>query len=281
MRNQLVPITICILFSINACCEEEPVKPNPYLFDATEYVLISTVTFEMGNSADTLVEYEGEQPVHKVTLTHPYLMSRTEVTQAQYEALMGSNPSHFIGANNPVEMVRWYDAIEYCNRRSEQEELTKCYSNSGNGIVCDFGANGYRLPTEAEWEYACRRCTKTDFYTGNMTHKGATPLDPALDKAGWYKGNSQESTHQVGQKEANGFGLYDMHGNVEEFCWDWYYDYPSEHVTDPIGPGTGMMRMSRGGSWASDAKYCRSAARNLSYLDVQYNTCGFRVVRTY
>jgi formylglycine-generating enzyme len=178
-------------------------------------------------------------------------MARTEVTQEQYEAVMGSNPSNFKGPDLPVERVTWYEAVEYCNELSRQEGLDPCYSGSGASMLCDFTANGYRLPTEAEWEYACRAGTETDFHTGNMTHSGSSPLDPALDRAGWYFGNSGSTTHPVGEKEPNAFGLYDMHGNVWEWCWDWYASdyYASSPAEDPRGPASGSDRVVRGGSW--------------------------------
>jgi len=245
--------------------------------------LIPAGTFRMGNITNHPDGWDNEKPVQEVTITRPFLMSRTEVTQEQYEAVMGSNPSWFKGADRPVERVNWYEAVEFCNELSRQEGLDPCYSGIGTSIVCDFTANGYRLPTEAEWEYACRAGTETDFYTGNMSHSGVSPLDPALDRAGWYGGNSGSTTHPVGEKKPNAFGLYDMHGNVWEWCWDRWDNnyYASSPAEDPRGPASGSFRVLRGGGWFSIARSCRSAYRsyNNPYFRNYYN--GVRLVRTY
>jgi formylglycine-generating enzyme len=184
----------------------------------------------------------------------------------------------------PSRRVTWYEAVEYCNELSRQEGLDPCYSGSGASILCDFTANGYRLPTEAEWEYACRAGTETDFHTGNMTHSGSSPIDPALDRAGWYGGNSGSTTHPVGEKEPNAFGLYDMHGNVYEWCWDWYAGnyYASSPAEDPRGPASGSDRVVRGGSWHYNA-LATAVPRYRGYLypDNRNYSLGFRLVRTY
>jgi len=248
-----------------------------------DMALIPAGTFRMGNITDHPTGDVGEKPVREVTITRPFLMARTEVTQEQYEAVMGSNPSDFKGPDLPVERVSWYGAVEFCNELSRQEGLDPCYSGSGTSIVCDFTANGYRLPTEAEWEYACRAGTETDFYTGNMTHSDHSPLDPALDRAGWYSGNSGSRTHPVGEKEANAFGLYDMHGNVFEWCWDWFGSgyYATSPAEDPRGPASGLFRVLRGGSWYFNARGCRSAFRLSDGPDFRNGRYGFRLVRTY
>ncbi len=247
-----------------------------------DMALIPAGTFRMGNITDHPDGEAWEKPVHEVTITHPFLMSRTEVTQEQYEAMMGSNPSVFKDPELPVETISWYEAVEFCNKLSRQEGFDTCFTGSGANIHCDFTANGYRLPTEAEWEYACRAVTETDFHTGNMTHSGPSPLDPALGRAGWYGGNSGSRTHPVGAKEPNAFGLYDMHGNVYEWCWDWFDSYSSGPAEDPRGPTSGSNRVLRGGSWLFDARYCRSADRgSLGGPDSRNYLFGFRVVRTY
>jgi formylglycine-generating enzyme required for sulfatase activity len=194
---------------------------------------------------------EGQEQ-HEVTLSKPFYMGVTEVTQAQYQAVMGTNPSTFKGATNPVEMVSWDDATEFCKKLSEKTR------------------QAVRLPTEAEWEYVCRAGTETIFCFGNA--------DSALGDYAWYKENSGSATHPVGQKKPNAWGLYDMHGNVWEWCADWYGDYPKAAVTDPQGPASGPFRVLRGGSWYFSADYCRAARRfnyNPDHLD--FNYCGFRV----
>jgi len=288
-------VALCAILVITGCTKKDdngPVAPNGNGYDQNKMALIPAGTFRMGDIIGT--GYDNEEPVHEVTITRSFLMARTEVTQEQYEAVMGSNPSYYNGPDLPVERVNWYDAVEFCNELSRQEGLDPCYSGSDSSIACDFTANGYRLPTEAEWEYACRAGTETDFYTGNMTHSDSSPLDPALDRAGWYGGNSGRTTHPVGEKEANAFGLYDMHGNVYEWCWDWYGSgyYATSPAEDPRGPATGpatgpasgrgSTRVLRGGACYFDARSCRSARRFHDYPDVRFNYLrGFRLVRTY
>jgi len=250
-----------------------------------DMALIPAGTFRMGDI--TGAGNSNEKPVHEVDITRPFLLGRTEVTQAQWTAVMGTYPSRFKGEDDPVEQVSWYDAVEFCNRLSKLEGLDTCYSGGGSSITCDFTADGYRLPTEAEWEYACRGGTETDFYTRNMTNSSCTPLDPALDRAGWYCGNANDSTRSVGLKEPNAYGLYDMHGNIWEWCWDLFSSnyYGSSPAADPRGPASGpYLRVLRGGSWRDYALYARSAIRyyNGHANPVnRFNTVGFRLARTY
>jgi formylglycine-generating enzyme required for sulfatase activity len=232
-----------------------------------EMVEIPAGTFQMGQISE-------ETPVHTVNITKAYYIGKYEVTQKQYTDIIGTNPSNFTGNdNNPVEKVNWYDAIQFCNELSKKEGLEPCYTlESGTNWLCDFNKKGYRLPTEAEWEYACRAGTITDHYTGTSESQFAS--------AAWYGSNSDSITHPVGQKVANNFGLYDMHGNVWEWCWDWYSDYEEGTFDDPTGPNTGSWSIIRGGSWLVDMWSCRSARRNfLNSVDAFYDV-GFRVVRT-
>ena len=241
-------------------------------------VLIPAGTFQMGNTG-AYSGYDSEKPVHTVTISKAFYMSKYEITQKQYQAVMDTNPSNFIGENLPVEMVTWYNAIAFCNALSQLEGLAPCYTINGTNVSCNWEANGYRLPTEAEWEYAAKAGTSTDFYSGSLTHSGSSPIDPNLDKIGWYAGNSASKTQSVGQKQANAFGLYDMSGNLYEWCWDWYGDYTSATATDPKGPTYGSNRIHRGGSWISTAYYCRSALRNYFNPNFSHNIIGFRVVK--
>jgi len=166
---------------------------------------------------------------------------------------MGKNPSNFNGNDNcPVESVSWHDTQEFITKLNQKDDKI------------------YRLPTEAEWEYACRAGTSTIYYTGNSVDD--------LDRAGWYSGNSGNKTHPVGEKETNAWGLYDMHGNVWEWCQDWYGDYPSGSVTDPIGLPKGSFRVIRGGSWYSAAQSCRSASRPDFEPGIRLLILGFRLV---
>jgi formylglycine-generating enzyme required for sulfatase activity len=241
-------------------------------------VRIPEGTFQMGNTGTYNGNYD-EKPVRSVTISRDFLMSVYEITQKQYEEVMGTNPSSFTGENLPVETVSWYEAVEYCNKLSEMEGLEKCYSGSGSTIVCDWNATGYRLPTEAEWEYAAKAGTRTDFYSGNLTNEYCRAIDANLEKIGWYCGNENFKTQKVGKKAPNDFGLYDMSGNVSEWCWDWYAAYTDKPETDPNGPSTGSDRVNRGGSWNSVAYACRSAFRDSYGPAGVRDNIGFRVVR--
>ncbi|MCY3018000.1 MAG: formylglycine-generating enzyme family protein [Planctomycetota bacterium] len=193
-----------------------------------------------------------ESPAHAVTLTKAIYIGGCEVTQEQYEQVMGANPSQIKGARLPVERVCWDDAQEFCNKVREKTGLT------------------VRLPTEAEWEFACRAGTTTTYYSGDA--------EADLGRAAWYSANSKNTTHPVGQKEPNAFGLHDMHGNVEEWCRNWHGVYMPEAEVDPQGPPEGDFGVLRGGDWGDDPEACRSAVR-LSYSPgARDDEVGFRVV---
>ena len=194
-------------------------------------------------------------PQHEVILSNPFYMGVTEVTQAQYEAVMGTNPSRFKGATNPVETVSWNDATEFCKKLSEKTR------------------QAVHLPTEAEWEYACRAGTQTAYSFGDAPS--------ALGDYAWWGKNGGMTTHPVGQKKPNAWGLYDMHGNVWEWCADWYADYPKGPVTDPAGPATGGARVFRGGSWLFVVTdYFRCAYRYFNVPTLRFSNFGFRCART-
>jgi len=171
--------------------------------------------------------------------------------------------------------VTWYGAQAFCNYLSDMEGLDRCISFSG--WSCTWGAGGYRLPTEAEWEYACRAGTTTDYYSGDETGSGCD-YDPVLNMIAWYCFNASQ-TEEVGRLQSSDWGLHDMSGNVWEWCWDWWGWYSSETQTDPTGPTFGSDRLIRGGSWSGYAEYCRSANRNYSALDGSGNSLGFRPAR--
>jgi formylglycine-generating enzyme required for sulfatase activity len=206
-------------------------------------VLIPAGKFMMGEEKDR----------HEVTISKPFYIGVTEVIQPQYQAIMGTNPSNFKGATKPVESVPWDDATEFCKKLSEKTR------------------QAVRLPTEAEWEYACRAGTATAFSFGDA--------DSALGDYAWYSANRGfDTTHPVGQKKPNAWGLYDMHGNVFEWCADWYGDYPKGAVTDPQGPASGTNRVLRGGCWEYDPALCRSASRYIYLPGLRHDYYGFRVV---
>ena len=219
---------------------------------------------------------EVDEIPHEVSLSSFY-MDKYLVTQADYEKVIGNNPSRWPGRKNPVEQMRWSDAVRYCNGRSRLEGLQPCYDLEN--WTCDFAANGYRLPTEAEWEYACRAGTKTRYFFGDDRTK--------LRNFAWFKGNSGQRPRPVGRKLPNPFGLFDMLGNVWQWCNDFYQvDYYQESPRrDPRGPVSGDNKVVRGGSWAAEADQCRSSFRyyeNPSYTDVcfGYDIYGFRCVRS-
>jgi formylglycine-generating enzyme required for sulfatase activity len=257
-----------------------------------DVVLISSGNFQMGNTGN-YGGYSYEKPVHTVTLTNSYYMGKYEVTQALWKSVMGTNPSYFKGDSLPVEEVCWYEAVDFCNKLSDKDGLARCYTISMNGastlcdnrvtVTCDWTKKGWRLPTEAEWEYACKAGTSSDFYSGQLTNSSCSPLDNNLNSIAWYCGNASNKTHNVGGKTANNYGLYDMSGNVFEWCWDWFSStyYSGGAMTDPKGPSSGSYRVLRGGAWCNEAIYCRSAYRSYGYPYFRYNSSGFRICRTY
>ncbi|MDR2534656.1 MAG: formylglycine-generating enzyme family protein [Treponema sp.] len=231
-------------------------------------VWISGGGFQMG-SADGETD---ELPVHTVQVSG-FFLGKTPVTQKEYEALMGSNPSRHKGENLPVENVSWYDAVEYCNKLSILEGLSPAYSGSNDHIVCNFTVNGYRLPTEAEWEYAARGGNRDSLRFDYAGGNNITPL-------GWFKDNSEGQSHEVGTKLPNSLGLYDMSGNVWEWCWDWYGPYQAGNQEDPTGPASGAERVNRGGSWNSGGVQARSTYRSLGNPRSRYRDLGFRILRS-
>jgi uncharacterized repeat protein (TIGR02543 family) len=226
-------------------------------------------SFQMGDAG-----YDYSSPVHTVTLTGFY-MGKYEVTQGQWQAVMGSNPasSYGVGANYPVYNVSWYDAVEFCNSLSEREGLTKAYTISGSTVTANWSASGYRLPTEAQWEYAAKGGNGSP---GNYTYSGSNTVGDVA----WYSGNnSPYGAKEVGTKAANGLGIYDMSGNVWEWCWDWYGSYSSGAQTDPVGASSGSDRVLRGGNWFYSAENVRSAPRYSYYPYFRYDYLGFRLAR--
>ncbi|MDR1311554.1 MAG: formylglycine-generating enzyme family protein [Burkholderiaceae bacterium] len=219
-----------------------------------EFVLIPAGEFMMGSADDDPDADKDEKPAHRVTISQPFYLGRYEVTQAQWEAVTGKNPSKFKGRSNPVGNVSWNDVQEFIERLNRKE-----------------GTKKYCLPTEAEWEYAARAGTTTQYSFGN--DKGN------LGQHAWYKDNSGHKTHPVGQKQPNPWGLYDMHGNVWEWVQDWYDEiyYAKSSASDPRGPSEGSNRVLRGSSWDYDARSLRSAFRSY-YSPEDRNECyGFRL----
>jgi formylglycine-generating enzyme required for sulfatase activity len=288
------PFAITPPVTVKAIAVKEGMTNSGILTAAyTTHVAMAAIpggTFTMGSPASEPNRSDGETQ-HEVTLSGFY-MGVYQVTQEEYQAVMGSNPSYFTTAVSgesklPVERVSWYDALVFCNKLSMAEGLSPAYRINGsadptewgtvptnnnatwNAVTVDSSSTGYRLPTEAQWEYACRAGTKSAYNTG----------DAISGDTGWYLGNSGSRTRQVGLKPPNEWGLYDMHGNVFEWCWDWYGVYDTGDQTDPVGPLSGADRVGRGGSWASPARNVRSANRDYGPQSDRYYTLGFRLVR--
>ena len=205
----------------------------------------------MGSTSEMTEPDSDEKPTHQVTLSS-YYIGETEVTQALWQAVMGSNPSYFKGDNLPVEMVSWNDCQTFISRL-----------NSLTG-------KRFRLPTEAEWEFAARG--------GNQSRHTQYSGSSRIDDVAWYYGNSNDKTHPVKTKQPNELGLNEMSGNVNEWCQDWYDSNSSDAQTDPTGAGSGSLRVGRGGSWWGPPRACRSSYRNHGAHEVSYRTLGLRLV---
>jgi len=213
-----------------------------------------------------------DEKQHQVTLTKSFYMQTTEVTQGQWLAVVGgTNPSHFntCGMDCPVDSVSWNDVQNFIDALNAMEGYTNCNTTPNS---C------YTLPTEAQWEYAARADTVTAFYNGNITQPSGD--DPNLNEIGWYSQNSDNTTHPVAQKQPNSFGLYDMSGNAQEWCQDWYDDYLDGPLTDPTGPAFDINRVIRGSSWSNSARYLRSANRYSNLPNDRSDNYGFRLVKT-
>lgn len=211
-----------------------------------KFVRIRAGSFDMGSDSKRSFD---QNPVHRVTISKPFELQTTEVTQAQWVAVMGTNPSHFKGSDRPVEQVSWNDAQEFLRILNQR----------------DPGKN-YRLPTEAEWEYACRAGE-------DAAHSGE------LDRVAWFDANSNDETHPAGTKQPNAWGLYDMLGNVWELVADWKDSYPAGPVTDPAGPPKGYYKVSRGGSWFDVRSAVNARFRSSPEPDSREKNLGFRVAR--
>jgi len=219
-------------------------------------VPIPAVEFMMGSPESEEGRNDNNETQHRVQITKPFYLSAYEVTQAQYQDVMGNNPSHSKGANKPVEKVNWSDAVEFCRKLSDEE-----------------GAE-YRLPTEAEWEYACRAGTATAYSFGDGVSR--------LGDYAWHRGNSDSKSHPVGEKLPNNWGLFDMHGNVREWCQDWYGGYETEQMlSDPVGAASGSRRVLRGGAFFLQPRYVRAAYRPIIQPVYRIHGIGFRLARTY
>jgi formylglycine-generating enzyme required for sulfatase activity len=246
-------------------------------------------TFRMGSPDDDKDVQSNEKPQREVRISRPFYLGVFEVTQAQYHAVTGQNPSYFSSTGggrsviagqstdqHPVETFSWLEAVRFCNTLSEREGLKPFYEIDADNVqVPDWNGTGYRLPTEAEWEYACR--------AGSTTRYGFGDDQGELSKYAWFGKDLEKGTHAVGQKQPNAFGLYDMHGNVWEWCWDWYNaEYYKQMLNiNPTGPPTGTDRVLRGGSFRNLPANLRSAFRTGIQPALRIDITGFRLARTF
>lgn len=251
-RNVFPPgLAVLVVIAVCGCKAKPDTEPGNVIENSIGMRLayIPAGEFMMGSEVDEKGRQD-EEYQHTVKLTKAFRIGVTEVTQAQWREVMGNNPSNFKGDDLPVEKISWNSVTAFCKKVSEKEGKT------------------YRLPTEAEWEYACRAGASGAFGgTGN------------IDEMGWYEGNSEQKTHPVGTKQPNAWGLYDMHGNVSEWCSDYYEpEYPDGEVVDPIGPEKGKYRVVRGGSWGYFSRSARCAARSSAPGSYQLKQTGFRII---
>ena len=221
-----------------------------------ELVLIPAGTFRMGGDKKLERAEDHETPRHVVKISSAFFMGKYEVTQAQWSEIMNNNPSEFKDGTRPMERVSWNDAQAFIQKLNIKE-----------------GTNTYRLPTEAEWEYAARAGSESSYGFGGDVD--------ILSQYAWYNKNSAGETHPAGQLKPNAWGLFDMHGNVHEWCQDWFDRkyYTQSPSNDPSGPSSGLAKALRGGDWGSEDWYCRCASRSLSSPDRRSNRLGFRLIR--
>ena len=250
MNKKILILLLLVTTFISACAPEDKitVTVNGVSFDM---IKVEAGTFDMGTTSEQEDADSDEKPVHKVTLSRNYYIGKTEVTQALWRAVMGSNPSYFEGDNKPVERVSWNDC---------QKFISKLNAATGKK---------FRLPTEAEWEFAARG--------GNYSNRYQYSGSNNIGDVAWYLDNSNWTTYDVATKQSNELGLYDMSGNVFEWCSDWYGEYGINAQHDPKGPSSGSCRVYRGGSWNYGAECCRSSCRDYHYPGYRYDNLGLRL----
>ncbi len=235
-----------------------------------EMVLIPSGDFQMGSPENEMERESNEGPVHSVTLTYPFYISRYEITQAQWEAVMGTNPGFFKENDRPVQNVSWIDCAQFCNTLSSLKGKNPVYDESDWSLI--LSADGFRMPTEAEWEFACRAGSTTRYFWGIDSEHAA------VGDYAWYYNNADMQPHPIGEKLPNPWELFDINGNVWEWCSDWYGAYPDEARIDPFGPETGTERVVRGGGWESEPFELRSASRERLAPEETFGNLGLRIV---
>jgi len=243
-------------------------------------MLIQPGSFDMGSPpTEPLSKIDERQ--HRVTITRPFLLATTEVTKAAWVAVMGEDPCYFPGCGDcPVESMNWFDAVKFCNALSAREGLGPAYRIDGSNVTWLANAEGYRLPTEAEWEYACRAGSTSAYSSGPCLTSEQANYNAYNPLPGCPAGLNRGETIPVASFPPNAWGLYDMHGNINEWCWDWYEDYAADPATDPAGPAGGEEKVTRGGCWANFGPKCRAANRERQGPANAVDMIGLRVARS-
>jgi len=246
--------------------------------------LIPAGEFIMGSAETESERSSDEGPLRKISIPRPFYMATFEVTQLQWEKIMNSNviqqrdndrpqdkgkPLYGVSPRHPMYYISWLEAVRFCNELSKKEDLTPAYCFEAEEVIWNSIADGYRLPTEAEWEYAARAGSTTRFFWGESVDSSYA----------WQETNSDKKSWPVGSKKPNAFGLYDTIGNIWEWCWDRYGDYDSSIKSQSQGPSTGSDRIIRGGGWDSPWKTCRSAFRDSLSPDTRWHSQGFRIAK--
>lgn len=248
-------------------------EPEPvYISRFVDLVPIPGGTFFMGSPKTEEGRRPSEGPVHEVRISR-FACTRHPVTRRLYTEITGSDPGWPSGQadDRPANNVSWHDAVAFCNQLSEREKLAPCYQTDGEEVTWDQTADGYRLLTEAEWEYACRAGTATRYSFGDD--------DRQLGEHAWFEASSNGEPRPVGRKAPNPWGLHDMHGNVYEWCWDWYGSYMESALSNPVGPPAGEGRVLRGGAFDGPPNFLRSAYRLRIQPSLRYGDIGFRCAR--
>jgi len=245
-----------------------------------EMIAVRPGAFLMGSPPSEPQRRDDEAP-RVVVITRPFVLGRTEITQGLWRSVMGGNPSYFDGCERcPVESVSWYDAIRFCNELSRREGLAPAYALRDSLVDWDPAAPGFRLPTEAEWEYACRAGVTSPYATGECLTDAQANFNAGFPAAGCPDGLNRGEPAPVGSFAPNAWGFHDMHGNVAEWCWDRYAPYPAGQATDPAGPPAGPLRVVRGGNFANHGPQLRSACRRAMRPERGFDLIGLRVART-
>ena len=289
---RLLPLLLCVAGWSTVAGSASPLAEVEADIAPFGFVRIAPGAFLMGSPEDEPGRFSDETQ-HPVTLTRPFYLCDHLVTQLEWSSVMNWNESLFQGdPDRPVENITWFDSVEFCNALSLAQGLVPAYEITHRMsianhllsayVVWDLRANGYRLPTDAEWEYAGRAGGTTAFYNGPiLVHDIGTRCveDVGLNEISWYCATSGGQTHPVRTKPPNAWGLYDMAGNVQEWCWDLYADLTEEAAVDPTGPKDGIMRIWRGGGWNYDPRHCRSAQRGRDEPAGYYSNLGVRICR--